>query len=117
MPMLALREVQAAFRRALLDGDDGALAALVAADGIAATERLAVYRNNVQISLTDALRDTFPAVCRIVDERFFAYAAHIFLGRHPPRRACLAEYGAGFADFLPPFPPCPYLVYLPAASP
>jgi len=111
--MLALREVQAAFRRAMLDGDDGALAALVAADGIAAAERLAVYRNNVQISLTDALRDTFPAVCRIVDERFFAYAAQIFLGRHPPTRACLAEYGAGFADFLAAFPPCRELVYLP----
>src|SRR6266851_3152838 len=95
-PMLALREVQAAFRRGLLDGDDSALAALVAADGIAATERLAVYRNNVQTSLTDALRDTFPAVCRIVDERFFAYAAHAFLTGYPPRRACLAEYGARF---------------------
>ncbi len=111
--MLALREVQAAFRRGLLDGDDSALAALVAADGIAATERLAVYRNNVQTSLTDALRDTFPAVCRIVDERFFAYAAHAFLTGYPPRRACLAEYGAGFADFLAAFPPCRELVYLP----
>src|SRR5258708_7527421 len=113
MPMLALGEVQAAFRRALLDGDDGALAALVAADGIAAAKRLAVYRNNVQISLTDALRDTFPAVCRLVDERFFAYAAHAFLTGHPPQRACLAEYGAGFADFLAAFPPCRALVYLP----
>ena len=111
--MLALREFQAAFRRALLDGDDSALAALVAADGIAATERLAVYRNNVQTSLTDTLRDTFPAVCRIVDERFFAYAAHAFLTGYPPRRACLAEYGAGFADFLAAFPPCRELVYLP----
>src|SRR5258708_29345053 len=97
MPMLALGEVQAAFRRALLDGDDGALAALVAADGIAATERLAVYRNNVQISLTDALRDTFPAVCRLVDERFFAYAAHAFLTGPPPPRPVLAAYGPRFA--------------------
>ncbi len=113
MPMLALREVQAAFRRAMIEGDDGVVAALVAADGIAATERLAIYRNNVQISLTDVLRDTFPAVCRLVDERFFAYAAHAFLSRHPPQRACLAEYGAGFADFLAEFPPCRALVYLP----
>jgi hypothetical protein len=110
--MLALRDVQAAFRRAVLDGDDGALAGLVAADGIAAAERLAVYRNNVQTSLTDVLRDTFPAVCRIVDARFFAYAAHAFLSMHPPRRACLAEYGGGFADFLAAFPPCRALIYL-----
>jgi hypothetical protein len=110
--MLALRDVQAAFRRAVLDGDDGALAGLVAADRIAAAERLAVYRNNVQTSLTEMLRDTFPAVCRIVDARFFAYAAHAFLSMHPPQCACLAEYGAGFADFLAAFPPCRALVYL-----
>ena len=111
--MPALREVQAAFRRALLGKEDGALAALIADDGVAAAERLAVHRNNLRISLTDALRDTFPVVCRLVDERFFAYAADEFLTTSPPRRACLAEYGAGFADFLAAFPPCRELAYLP----
>ncbi|HEX7970041.1 MAG TPA: DNA-binding domain-containing protein [Stellaceae bacterium] len=111
--MPALRELQAAFRRALLDGDDGGLAAFVSEDGMAAAERLAVYRNNVQWSLADMLRDTFPAVCRLVDERFFAFAAHEFIRMHPPERACLAEYGARFADFLAAFPPCRELAYLP----
>ena len=111
--MPALRELQAAFRRALLDGDDGAIAAFIAEDGMAAAERLAVYRNNVQWSLTDVLRDTFPVVCRLVDERFFAYAAHEFIRAHPPVRACLVEYGVRFADFLAGFPPCRELAYLP----
>ena len=110
--MLALREVQAAFRRALLGKEDGALAAIVADDGVAAVARLAVHRNNLLTSLTDALRDTFPVVCRLVDERFFAYAADEFVTACPPRRACLAEYGAGFADFLAAFPPCRELTYL-----
>lgn len=116
MPVPALHEVQAAFRRALLDGDEGAIAALVAEDGMAAAERLAVYRNNVQWSLADVLRDTFPVVCRLVDGRFFAYAAHEFMRAHPPERACLAEYGARFADFLANFPPCRELVYLSDAA-
>jgi Putative DNA-binding domain len=111
--MPALREVQAAFRRALLEEDDGPLAALIADDGVAATDRLAIHRNNLRISLTDALRDSFPVVCRLVDERFFAYAAHEFLTASPPRRACLADYGAEFADFLAAFPPCRELTYLP----
>jgi hypothetical protein len=111
--MPALRDLQAAFRRALLEGDDGSLVALVDSDGIAAADRLAVHRNNLRISLTDALRDTFPVVCRLVDERFFAYAADEFLTTSPPRRACLAEYGAGFADFLAAFPPSRELTYLP----
>jgi hypothetical protein len=111
--MPALRDVQTALRRALLDDDLGAIDALVAGNGVAAADRLAVHRNNLRISLTDALRDTFPAVCRLVDERFFAYAAHEFLTASPPRGACLAEYGAGFADFLAAFPTCRALAYLP----
>jgi hypothetical protein len=111
--MSALREVQAAFRRALIDGDEAAIVALVADDGIGASERVAIYRNNLAFALTDVLRDTFPAVCRLVDERFFAYAARQFIAREPPDRACLAEYGARFPDFLAAFPPCRALAYLP----
>ncbi len=104
--MLALHEVQAAFRRAILTGDTDTFCALVAADGPAPEERLGVYRNNVFASLTAALRETFPAVCRLVDERFFAYC------RHPPESAVLAEYGGRFPDFLAGFAPCRELVYL-----
>jgi Putative DNA-binding domain len=107
MPTLA--EIQASFRRAPLDeAQEGALAGLVA-DGPA---RIAVHRNTLFASLTEVLRDTFPAVCRLVDERFFAYAAHEFIRRHPPGRAVLAEYGDAFADFLAQFPPCRELAYL-----
>jgi hypothetical protein len=111
--MPALHEMQAAFRRALIEGDAAALVALVEADDIGASERVAIYRNNVACALTDVLRDTFPAVCRLVDGQFFAYAADAFIQRHPPERACLAEYGARFPDFLADFPPCRKLVYLP----
>jgi hypothetical protein len=113
MPMLALRDLQAAFARALLGDDAGPVAALIAGDGLAAEERLDIYRNNVFASLTEVLRDTFPAVCRLVDERFFAYAAHDFIRHHPPRRPVLAEYGAQFATFLASFAPASGLVYLP----
>jgi hypothetical protein len=112
MPMLALRDLQAAFARALLADDVGPVAALIAGGGLAAEERLDIHRNNVFASLTEVLRDTFPAVCRLVDERFFAYAAHQFIRHHPPRRAVLAEYGAQFATFLAGFAPASELVYL-----
>jgi hypothetical protein len=110
--MFALHEVQAAFRRAILTGDTDTFCALVAADGLASEERLGVYRNNVFASLTAVLRETFPAVCRVVDERFFAYAAHEFICRHPPECAVLAEYGGRFPAFLAAFAPCRELVYL-----
>lgn len=110
MPSLA--ELQGEMRRALLEGEEAALAALVLPDGLTAAERVAVYRNNIVSSLTAVLEDTFPAVRRLVDEHFFAYAAHVFLTRHPPARARLAEYGEGFADFLAGFPPARELRYL-----
>jgi hypothetical protein len=111
--MQTLRDLQRGFRRALLERDEAALDQLILEDGLPTAERLAVYRNNVVSSLTTALKDVFPAVCRLVDERFFDYAAHAFLTARPPERPCLAEYGAGFADFLAGFPPCRELVYLP----
>jgi hypothetical protein len=107
-----LRETQAAMCRALLDGDAKGLASHLAAQGVHAETQIAVYRNNVFASLTEVLRDTFPAICRLVDERFFAYAAHEFIRQHPPMRPCLSEYGAQFPDFLADFPPCRELSYL-----
>jgi len=104
--MLPLAELQAAFARALLDRDAAAILAEIAADGWRAEARLAIYRNNVQTALTETLRGTFPAVCRLVGDGFFAYAAHEFLCEQPPGEACLDRYGARFADFLAGFPPC-----------
>jgi hypothetical protein len=100
----------------LLEQDDDALEALtpeIAEGDLPPAERLAIYRNNVFVSLTEALKETFPAVCRLVDERFFSYAAHEFIAAHPPMRPALIEYGAAFPLFLANFPPCRELTYLP----
>lgn len=106
--MLPLAELQASFSRALLEGGERALAGLVEGGPV----RIEIHRNNLFASLGAALADMFPAICRLVDARFFAYAAHEFVRRSPPERAVLSEYGAGFADFLADFPPCRALAYL-----
>ena len=58
---------------------------IVRADGIDFAGRLQVYRNNTFSSLTAALKDSFPVVCQLVDERFFGYAAQEYIRDHPPR--------------------------------
>jgi hypothetical protein len=68
--------------------------------------RYAIYRNNMFLSLTAHLRAIFPVTARLGDERFFAYAAHEFILRTPPREARLVVYGAGFPQFLSRFPAC-----------
>ena len=110
--MLPWSELQASFTRALLQ-DDAAVAGAVLGDGLVPEARIAIYRHHVLTTLTDALKVAYPVVCRLVDERFFAYAADGYIRQQPPTGPCLFEYGASFPSFLAAFPPCCAFVYLP----
>lgn len=110
--MPTLREIQYGVRLAVLGGDTSAIVSAVRGDGIDPAARLEIYRHTTMTTLTEALQATFPVVCRLVDLRFFAYAAAEFIRSRPPQNAVLFEYGAGFADFLAGFPPCAGLPYL-----
>ena len=101
-----LLELQLVLRRVVLGGDTAAVAAGVRGDGLDPAARLRIYRNHAFATLGAALEGIFPVVCRLVDKRFFAYAAHEYLREHPPNSRCLDEYGADFADFLAGFEPC-----------
>lgn len=111
MPSLA--ELQHAFARAIWDGTDGEVVGAIRADGLLPEARVALYRHHVFATLTAALAATYPVVSRLVDERFFAYAADRYIREHPPAGPCLFEYGASLPEFLAAFPPCRDLVYLP----
>jgi hypothetical protein len=110
--MPSLRELQSGLQSALLDATPPWLADLVEPDGLAAEARLAIYRHHVLTTLTDVLAGVYPAIRRLVDARFFAYAADAFIRACPPSSPVLSEYGPGFADFLADFPPCRPLGYL-----
>ena len=111
--MSSLREIQRAFRTALLGGESVDALRGVAGDGLAPEARLAIYRHHVSATLTDVLKGVYPVVCRLLDERFFDYAADRFIAAHPPTSACLWEYGDALAAFLVTFEPCRDLPYLP----
>jgi hypothetical protein len=108
-----LHDLQVSFSRFISGGSSDELIQSVLEDGLQPAARLAIYRNNVVARLTDALRETFPVICQLVDRRFFDYAAHTFIRRCLPSRACLAEYGEDFPAFLAEFPPAADLKYLP----
>lgn len=74
--------------------------------------RLAVYRNNVMVSLVDALAQTFPISQKLVGETFFRSMAQVFVRAHPPRSPVLAHYGGDFPSFIGNFPPAAGLPYL-----
>ncbi len=74
--------------------------------------RFAVYRNNVMVSLIDALADTCPVTQALVGEEFFRGMAGVFARCNPPRSPVMAHYGAGFAAFIEDFPAAAGLPYL-----
>lgn len=109
MPLL---ELQHDIRAGILGATPAALLDRIVDDRLGAEKRLQIYRNNALISLTEALKTSFPVVTRLVGEKFFDFAADRFVRTHPPRTPRLAEYGAAFPRFLAGFAPAADLVYL-----
>jgi hypothetical protein len=100
------------FGEALLDAATPTPGGIVGPDGKPAPKRFNVYRNNVLVSLTEALADTFPAIERLLGEDYFKALAKAFILDHPPRSPVLIWYGDAFADFLETFPPLAGYPYL-----
>lgn len=100
------------FGAALLDPDLPLPEGIVGPHGKKAEKRFAVYRNNVTVSLINALADIFPAVQRLVGEDFFRDMARLYIAKEPPCSAVIFEYGGGFAAFLENFEPLSRYPYL-----
>lgn len=85
---------------------------LVTHNGSDPTRRLGVYRNNVMVSLVDALASTFPVTQQLVGAEFFRAMAQLFVRQQPPRSPVLARYGAQLPDFIARFAPAAPVPYL-----
>lgn len=109
---LALRDLQAAMAAHIVEADRPELLASVTSDSIAAAARLRVYRHHVFHSLVTALAATFSTVHALVGEDFFRGLARGFVATSLPTQPVLAEYGAGFADFVAAYAPARDLPYL-----
>ena len=110
--MRDLRESQLGFASALLDPRVVAPADVCCHTSGIVTRRFNVYRNNVVVSLIEALEATFPVVSRLVGDEFFAAMAREFVLAAPPRSPILSRYGSTFPEFLRNFGPVADLPYL-----
>ncbi|PKO31552.1 MAG: DUF2063 domain-containing protein [Betaproteobacteria bacterium HGW-Betaproteobacteria-9] len=103
---------QATWAQALFDPTHAVPNGLVTWNHSDPARRLAVYRNNVLVSLVDALAHTFPVTQELVGEDFFRAMAQVFVRAHPPRTRVLAHYGYELPEFIAQFPPAAGLPYL-----
>src|SRR5215471_6376733 len=84
------------FATALLDPNQPTPALVTAMHGKTAMRRYNVYRNNVTVSLIDALAAIYPAVQRITGVDFFRAMARFHVRAAPPSSPLLLEYGHDF---------------------
>lgn len=90
----------ASFAPALLDPARNTPAILTGPNCKAAGRRYDVYRNNVTVSLIDALAAVYPAVQRITGAEFFRAMARVHVRSNPPTSPLLFEYGHDFPEFI-----------------
>ena len=109
--MLLLRELQRSLKNAILKKDETHLVYILA-NGLSISARLQIYRNNFFIHLTEALKNIYPAIYRLVGEDFFIAAAKKYIDQYPLNSGNLHTFGGYFADFLANFSPAKQIYYL-----
>ncbi len=90
----------ARFASALLAPERATPAIVCGPAGKGAVRRYNVYRNNVTVSLIDALAAVYPAVQRITGVDFFRAMARFHVRATPPASPLLFEYGRDFPAFI-----------------
>jgi hypothetical protein len=88
------------FAQALCDPSRPPPPSLRVPAGMDLNERFAIYRNNVHVSLIEALADRFAVVQAMVGEEFFRAMAREYVRAHKPQSPVLAHYGDSFPDFI-----------------
>jgi hypothetical protein len=90
----------AAFALALLDPISQVPGIVTGPRGKSAVKCYNVYRNNVTVSLIDALAAIYPAVQRLTSTDFFRAMARFHVRETPPTSPLLFEYGRDFPAFI-----------------
>jgi len=88
------------FSRALLDPDVTTPTVVAGPKSKSAVKRYNVYRNNVTVSLINALAAAFPSTLRVTGVDFFRAVARFYVRATPPSSPLLFEYGQDFPDFI-----------------
>ncbi|MFL0693211.1 MAG: putative DNA-binding domain-containing protein [Agrobacterium tumefaciens] len=101
-----------AFAKALFAPDLPSPEGLTGREETRPQRRFSVYRNNVTVSLVDALASIFPTVQNLVGEDFFRAMARLYVAPHLPTSPLLFTYGESFPAFVESFPPAADLPFL-----
>ncbi len=110
--MMLWRDIQHEFAAALCDPSAAPPAAVEATTERPAVRRFNVYRNNVMVSLIEALGAGYPVVKELVGEEFFKGMARAYVASHKPHSPVMLHYGDDFPAFIAAFKPAEALPFL-----
>ena len=110
--MPRLRELQTSFANCLFDANAESVLGIIDGEGFSPSQRMQIYRNNLFISLTDALQAVYPSVHRLVGEGFFKYLADSYIRAHPSQSGNLHDFGQELEAFIAGFEPATTVPYL-----
>lgn len=108
---MQLKEIQRKFLNSVYGKSDD-MAGLVKDNGVSVESRMKIYHQNVFMTLYNTLKNTYPIICNLTDERFFKYAANEYIKANKSKSGNLDDYGESFIDFLDFFAPTKDLKYL-----
>ncbi|MEW2913798.1 DNA-binding domain-containing protein [Leisingera sp. JC11] len=91
---------QTEFTRAMMDAGQPVPDGLTDHLGRPAGRRFSVYRNNVAVSLSEAMNSAFPVISKLLGKQNMDGLAGIYLRQHPPSTPLMMFYGAHFPAFL-----------------
>ena len=103
---------QSDFRAALFDPELAVPPSLTDGEQRPAGKRFDVYRNNVIVSLKEALSDSFPVIEKLIGAQNFSSLAGLYVRNYPPSDPRMMLYGAEFPEFLENFEPLKHVGYL-----
>lgn len=91
---------QSQFTRALMDASLPVPGGLSDAQHRPAGRRFNVYRNNIAVSLTEAMHAAFPVIAKLLGEQNMDGLSGLYLRAYPPSSPLMMFYGEHFPAFL-----------------
>jgi hypothetical protein len=95
-----LAQLQRAFQRHVLTGDEAISSRVSATQSVPARERLQVYAQAYQLRLVEALGHNYPRLLQLVGDDQFATLAREYLADHPSTSPSVRWFGDRLHDFI-----------------